>query len=629
MNDASHQPSGQQALGVLALGALGVVYGDIGTSPLYAFKESVHGPFAVAPTPENIFGILSLMIWSILLMVVLKYLTILLRADHQGQGGILALLTLLTSSDLVKGRRRTLVTSLGLFGAALLYGDGIITPAVSVLSAVEGLGVTAPGLSKVVVPVTLIILIAVFALQSRGTGKIGVMFGPVVLVWFVCIGGLGLKGLLHRPEILGAANPIHAISFFTSNGWTGFFVLSSVVLVVTGGEALYADLGHFGRAPIRLAWYTVALPALLLNYFGQGALLLQHPDSAHNPFYELAPAWAQIPMILIATAAAVVASQALISASFSLTQQLVNLGYIPRVSIVHTSAALPGQIYVPKVNTFLMIACVLLVATFRTSSSLAAAYGLAVVGTMGITTILFYFVARLHWRWSVALAGSVAGVFLAIEIAFLGANVIKLKQGGWVPLAVGLFLYLLMSTWRKGRLLLADTLKDATLGIEPFMADIAHRKPHRVPGTAVFMTRQSTGVPQVLLHHLKHNGVLHEQVILMSVIPERMPEVDRKARYSCEELGQGMFRILVRHGFMESPNVFKQLGGKEIGGKKLNLQRTSFYFGRETILYDGRGKMSRWRKRLFSLMARNANSATAFYDIPPNRVVELGTQVAL
>ena len=629
MSDTAHGTGGKQALAVLALGALGVVYGDIGTSPLYSVKESVHGPFAVPATPENVLGILSLMIWSILLMVVLKYLTILLRADHQGQGGILALLTLLTSSELVSGRRRTLVTSLGLFGAALLYGDGIITPAVSVLSAVEGLGVVAPALGKLVVPVTLAILIVVFAVQSRGTGKIGVVFGPVVFLWFLTIGGLGLLELVHRPEVLLAVNPLHAASFFASNGWTGFFVLSSVVLVVTGGEALYADLGHFGRAPIRLAWYTVALPALLLNYFGQGALLLRHPESAHNPFYELAPAWAQIPLILIATAAAVVASQALISASFSLTQQLVNLGYIPRVNIVHTSAALPGQIYVPKINTFLMIACVLLVASFRTSSSLAAAYGLAVVGTMGITTVLFYFVARLHWKWSPGLAGSVAGLFLVIELAFLCANLIKIKQGGWVPLAVGLFLYLLMSTWRKGRLLLADTLKDATLGIEPFLADISHRKPHRVPGTAVFMTRQTTGVPQVLLHHLKHNGVLHEQVVLLSVIPERVPEVEAKQRYRCEELGQGLFRVHIRHGFMESPNVYKVLTSKEIGGRKLNLQRTSFYFGRETILYDGRGKMSRWRKRLFSLMARNANSATAYYDIPPNRVVELGTQVAL
>ncbi len=628
MKDPHAPPSGRQFLG-LGLGALGVVYGDIGTSPLYAVREAFHGAFGITATPGNVLGVLSLMIWALILIVMVKYLTILLRADHQGQGGILALLTLLSSAIDGSKKRRAVLVALGLFGASLLYGDGVITPAISVLSAVEGLAVAEPALGRLVVPLTVGILIALFLVQKRGTGKIGAAFGPIILVWFVSIACLGVRGLAHEPGVLRAFNPWHAFSFLRENGSTGFFILSAVVLVVTGGEALYADLGHFGRRPIQWSWYTIALPALLLNYLGQGALLLAHPEASHNPFYELAPGWAEFPLVLLATAATVVASQALISASFSLTQQLVNLGYLPRVQIVHTSAQLEGQIYVPIINSVLMVACVVLVLAFRASTDLAAAYGLSVTGTMAVTSVLFYFVARYVWHWGVLRAGGLSGLFLAAELALFGANVPKLIHGGWFPLVVAASLYTLMSTWYKGRQLLSESFQDSILDIEPFVAEIAGHQPTRVPGTAVFMTRQSEGVPQVLLHHLKHNEVLHQQVVLLSVEAEKVPWVPSDKRVEVQELGQGLFRMIIRSGFMESPDVSRALSENPIGGRAYNAARTSFYFGRETILSTGRGRMARWRKRLFGLMSRNARPATAFFGIPPNRVVELGSQIAL
>ncbi len=619
---------GRRELALLSLGALGIVYGDIGTSPLYAVREAFYGPFAIAINDVNVLGVISLMLWTIVVLVVVKYLGLLLRADHQGQGGILALLTLLTDSR-ASGRRRAAFIVLGLVGASLLYGDGMITPAISVLSAVEGLTIAAPGLSQLVVPLTVGILLVLFAAQKRGAGSIGFVFGPVILVWMVVLALLGVRGILAEPRVLAALNPIHALRFFLENGPTGFLVLSAVVLAVTGGEALYADLGHFGRLPIRLSWFTVAFPALVLNYLGQGALLLQTPADAIHPFYELAPSWGRFPLVLLATAATVVASQALISASFSLTKQLVNLGYIPRVEIVHTSDRYEGQIYVPRINTLLMLTCVTLVLAFRSSSALAAAYGLSVTGSMAVTTILFYFVARTHWQWSRLRAGLVAGCFLIIELALLSANVVKIVHGGWVPLAVGGVLYVLMSTWRKGRLLLRETFRDSILDMEPFLAEVANRNPPRVPGTAVFMTREQKGVPPVLLHHLKHNEVLHQQVVLLSVVAERVPDVPPDQRVEVVELGSGLYRMVLRHGFMSAPNVTQSLAETKLGDHSINLARTSFYFGRETILPTGRGRMARWRKRLFGVMARNASSATEYFGIPPNRVVELGTQVAL
>jgi KUP system potassium uptake protein len=614
----------------LALGALGVVYGDIGTSPLYAMREAFHGPFAMAIVPENILGVLSLMIWALILVVAIKYLTVSLLADHEGQGGLLALLTILMTTGGSSRRLLAFAGTLALCGAALLYGDGIITPSLSVLSAIEGLEVSAPSLSPLVVPLTLAILVALFAVQSHGTGRIGSVFGPIVLVWFVSIGLLGLRGVLADPAVLQAFNPIWAVRFFANNGGHGFFVLSAVVLVVTGGEALYADLGHFGRRPIRTAGFFVAIPALLLNYLGQGALLLGNPESAHNPFFELVPGWGRNVMVLVATAATVVASQALITASFSLTQQLVNLGYLPRVRIVHLSHAIQGQIYVPAVNGILMVGCLVLVVVFRESSMLAAAYGLAVVGTMLVTTILFFFVARRHWRWPTFAAAAVAGSFLLIETALLGANVLKIAHGAWIPLVSGAVLYTVMSTWYRGRKLLADSLDTGTLvPAETLVRDLASGKLHRVPGTAVFMTRRQEGLPQVLLHHIKHNRVLHERVILLSVEPLAVPVARADRRVEIEDLGSGLFRFVVRHGFMEGPEIEAALARHALGGEPVEMSRTSFYLGRETILPSGPGRMARWRKRLFGLMSRNAETAMLYFGLPPNRVVELGTQVAL
>jgi KUP system potassium uptake protein len=622
---------GQRERLALTLGAVGVVYGNIGTSPLYAMREAFHGPWAVAVGPENVLGVLSLMIWAMVLVIAVKYLAVLLRADHHGQGGIIALLTILIPTG-GSSRSRILawITTVSLFGAALLYGDGVITPAMSVLSAVEGLELSAPGLTPLVIPLTLGILIALFAVQNRGTGRIGAVFGPIVLVWFVAIGLAGVWGVAQQPRVLEAFDPTWAARFFAHNGAMGFLVLSAVVLVVTGGEALYADLGHFGRSPIRLAGFAVALPALVLNYLGQGALLLDRPDAAHQPFYELIPAWGRFPMIALATAATVVASQALITACYSLTQQLVNLGYIPRVRIIHTSARIEGQIYVPQVNTFLMVSCIVLVLVFRDSSRMAAAYGLAVVGTMLVTTVLFYFVARRHWGWGALRAGSLAGCFALLEVALLGANLMKLAHGAWIPLVVGAALYTLMSTWRRGRELLSATLgSEATLPAETLVADLAARKLPRVPGTAVFMTRLSRGLPQVLLHHLKHNRVLHQRVILLTVESLTVPEVAEERRLEVVELGEGLYRVIVRHGFMESPRIAAALAQQPVGGEPVELARTSFYLGRETILPSGAGRMAQWRKRLFGVMSRNSDPATIFFGLPPNRVVELGTQVAL
>jgi KUP system potassium uptake protein len=635
MNDASYAAPDagtrrRRDVAALTLAAIGVVYGNIGTSPLYAMREAFHGTFAVPASPANVLGVLSLMIWALALVIALKYLVVLLRADHQGQGGIIALLTILLRDGRRPRRLLAWITTVSLFGAALLYGDGVITPAMSVLSAVEGLEVSAPALRRLVIPLTLAILVALFSVQSRGTGRIGAVFGPVILLWFTAIGAAGVWGIVQEPGVLRAFDPTLAVRFFAANGGMGFVVLSAVVLVVTGGEALYADLGHFGRRPIRLAGFAVALPALVLNYLGQGALLLGRPDAARSPFYELVPAWARNPMVLLATAATVVASQALITACYSLTQQLVHLGYIPRVRIVHTSHRVEGQIYVPQVNSFLAVACVVLVLVFRDSSRMAAAYGLAVVGTMLVTTVLFYFVARQRWQWSRLGAGSLAGCFALMESALLGANVLKLAHGAWIPLVVGAALYTLMSTWRRGRdLLVASLASEAPLPAESLVADLAASKLHRVAGTAVFMTRQAHGLPQVLLHHLKHNRVLHERVILLTVEPVPTPEVAEERRLEVRDLGEGLHRVVLRHGFMEPPRIAAALSGKQVGGLPVELPRTSFYLGRETILPSGTGGMARWRKRLFGVMSRNAETATFFFGLPPNRVVELGTQVAL
>ncbi|WP_242340366.1 MULTISPECIES: potassium transporter Kup [unclassified Anaeromyxobacter] len=626
-------PARGAALAKLALGALGVVYGDIGTSPLYSLKECFTGHHGVAPSAANVLGVLSLVFWAMTFVVTFKYLSFVMRADNRGEGGILALLALVGRHE-ARRRGRQLLLILGLFGAALLYGDGVITPAISVLGAVEGLTVAAPALAHWVVPVTVGILALLFFIQRRGTAVVGAVFGPVMLVWFACIAILGVRGILFDASILQAVLPTHAIGFFVRNGWQGFLVLGGVVLVITGGEALYADMGHFGKRPIRFAWLLVAMPALLLNYMGQGAILLHDPEAARNPFFLLVPEWALYPMIAIATAAAIVASQALISGAFSLTRQAVQLGYSPRVTIRHTSSTEIGQIYVPEVNALLGMATIALVLGFKTSSNLAAAYGIAVTGTMAITTLLFHRVARDLWRWPRWRAWPVTLLFLFVDVSFLGANIIKVEEGGWFPLAAAAFVFTLLSTWKRGREALAEMMRGAGLPLDVFLEDIARRKPQRVPGTAVFMTGNTGTVPPVLLHHLKHNKVLHERVVLASLMTEEIPSIPDAERVSVKELGSGFFQVVARYGFMETPDVpamFASLPRRKLDGPKIELKpmETTYYLGRETLLPTGPSKMSRWRKRLFIIMARNAQTASAFFGLPPNRVVEMGAQIQL
>jgi KUP system potassium uptake protein len=642
MGRREKSPSAKR-LAILALGALGVVYGDIGTSPLYAFKECFFGPHSFPVTTQNVLGILSLIFWALNFVVTFKYLSMVMRADNRGEGGILALLALVRPTGRLTTRGRLLV-AMGLFGSALLYGDGIITPAISVLSAVEGLSVATPALQHFVVPTAFVIILALFAFQRRGTARVGAVFGPITALWFVCIAIFGVMGILREPGVLKALDPRYGVDFFVREGLTGVTILAAIILVVTGGEALYADMGHFGRKPIRVAWFSIVLPALVLNYFGQGALILHNPGVARNPFYALVPAWALYPMVGVATAAAVVASQALISGAFSLTQQAIQLGYSPRMKIIHTSSSTIGQIYIPSVNTALMIACLGLVVAFRDSGALALTYGVALSGTMTITTLLFAIVMWRLWGWSRWKVGLITALFLTVDLAFVAANMLKVPNGGWLPLLVAASVYLLMSTWKKGRVRLTSIVRENTLPIELFLQDIRRRQPYRVPGAAVFMTSDSEGAPPVLLHHLKHNKVLHEKVMLMSVHTEEIPQVADRERVRCSELGEGFYQVRVHYGFMETPDipeVLRTLGRAEGNGRPVSvkLANTTFYLGRETLIPmqpsrqredgarpEGR-RMGRWRKKLFVLMTRNAQSATAYFGIPPNRVVELGAQI--
>jgi len=616
-------------LAVLTLGALGIVYGDIGTSPLYALRECFHGPHGIAPTPDNVLGVLSLIFWSLTLIVSIKYLIFVMRADNGGEGGILALMALVSRQDDAVRRSRALLISLGLFGAALLYGDGMITPAISVLGAVEGLAIATHVFEPYVVAITVTILVGLFLIQSRGTGQVGAMFGPIMIVWFVTIGVMGLSWIQINPHVFTALNPVHAASFFFRNGTHGFIVLGSVFLVVTGGEALYADMGHFGRKPIRLAWFGLAFPALVVNYLGQGAMLLENSESAASPFYLMAPAWALYPLVVLATMAAVIASQALISGVFSMTHQAIQLGYCPRMGVEHTSASQRGQIYIPQVNWMLMVATLGLVIGFGSSSALAAAYGIAVSSTMVITTMLTYLVARGSWGVSRWTAGALAGVFLAIELGFLGANATKIAQGGWFPLVVGVVLYLALSTWKQGRALLATRFMERLHPLETFLANIAARPPHRVDGTAVFMTSNSDGTPPTLLHNLHHNKILHERIILLTVVTMDGPTVAPEHRVTVTPLRLGFFRVRVCYGFTEDPDVPAALEQAVFPGPSLVPADTTYFLGTETLLATDRPGLPMWRERLFVLMSRNALRATTFFRIPPERVVELGMQVEL
>ncbi len=611
-------------LALLCLASLGIVYGDIGTSPLYAMRECFYGEHGVAPTTGNVLGVLSLILWSLLLVISLKYLILILRADNRGEGGILALATLV--SEAVK--RGKFLFLLGLFGAALLYADGMITPAISVLGAVEGLHIATPLLDPYVELIAIVILIGLFIFQSRGTTGVGKVFGPVIILWFLSLAVMGIHQILRAPGVLRAFNPMHAFEFFAANGGAGFVVLGAVFLVVTGGEALYADIGHFGTTPIRLTWFVVVLPALVLNYFGQGALLLVQPETAVNPFFHMAPSWALYPMVALATMAAVIASQAIISGAFSLTLQAIQLGYSPRLKVNYTSARIIGQIYVPLVNWILMLCCIGLVLGFRTSSRLAAAYGVAITTTMLITTILFYFVARRRWHWPVAAALPVATFFIMIDLAFFGANMLKLAHGGWFPILVSAAILFLMLTWRKGRRVLGSHLGGVCVPLDDFLPDLKSQSIRRVPGTAVFMSGNRRGTPLALLHNLKHNKVLHEQVVVLTVRTAEVPYLaDARDRVTIEKLGEGFWRVQVHFGFMEKPDVPSALKNARETSLRFEPMRTTYFIGRETILATRKLGLSAWRGSLFAWMTRNAGDVTSYFCLPPNGVVELGARV--
>ena len=623
---SSHQRS---SLAALSLTALGVVFGDIGTSPLYALKECFHSSHGLAPTSDNVLGILSLIFWALILVISLKYLSFILRADNKGEGGIMALTALILPRQARDQGNRKLLVILGLFGAALLYGDGMITPAISVLSAIEGLKIAAPAVSHFIIPLTVVVLILLFLAQHRGTGKIGAVFGPITLVWFLVLAVLGIRQIFANPLVLVAASPHYALQFLLHNGWSAFLVLGSVFLVVTGGEALYADMGHFGVHPIRLVWFSLVLPALVINYFGQGALLLAHPEALENPFYLLAPQWALVPLVVLATAATIIASQAVISGAFSITMQAVQLGFSPRLAMSHTSAKERGQIYLPAINWVLMFSCIGLVIGFGSSSHLAAAYGFSVTTDMVITTLLFFFVARERFGWPLRNALLLCGGFLIFDLAFFGANLAKILHGGWFPLLVASLVFTLMSTWKTGRRILARRMREGAMSISSFLAAIGSSMPQRVEGTAVFMSGNLHIAPSALLHNLKHNRVLHRRIVILSVVTEDVPHVSAAQRIEIEEAGEGISLLVLHYGFMDEPEVPQVLSSLEIGGQPFRMMETTFFLGRETIIPSDKPGMVIWREKLFTLMSRNARSATSFFGLPPNRVVELGMQIEI
>jgi KUP system potassium uptake protein len=613
--------------GVLILAALGVVFGDIGTSPLYALRECFDGVHAIPVTVGNVYGVLSLVFWSLIITVSVKYVLFVMRADNEGEGGILALVAL------VRGRTgqpyRRLLVAIGLFGAALLYGDGMITPAISVLSAVEGLSVATHVFEPYIVLITVVILIGLFLVQSRGTSGIGAIFGPIMIAWFLVIAILGLPPILKNPAILSALNPWHAYAFFAEHRFGSLLTLGSVFLAITGAEALYADMGHFGARPIRMAWFSLVLPTLLVNYFGQGAQLLADPGTRVNPFFHLAPEWGLYPLVVLSTMATVIASQAIISGAFSMTQQAIQLGYSPRFDIQHTSAHEVGQVYIPEINWMLMIATVGLVFGFRSSTNLAAAYGMAVTMTMVITTLLAFVVARELWRWSLWRAVLVMAAFLSLDLVFFGANVLKIQHGGWFPLVVAALVYGVMSTWKRGRELVVARLHASEVSLDAFFKRLAETQPVRVPGTAVFMTARAEGAPPILVHHLKHNKVLHQQVVLLTVSILNTPTVSDREPVEVENIGSGFCRVIARFGFMESPDVPVALARARGKGLKLNDNDTTFYLADLTLLSSDQLGMPAWRDALFIFLSRNARRATNFFNIPVDRVVEIGIQLEI
>jgi KUP system potassium uptake protein len=614
----------------LTLTALGVVYGDIGTSPLYAIRECFFGSHSVGPTHENVLGVLSLVLYALLLVISVKYTALVMRADNQGEGGILSLTSLLPARNNARnGNNYTILVALGIVGASLLCGEGMITPAVSILGAIEGLQVATPVFSAWVVPIAVGILVMLFLIQRHGTHRVGRLFGPVMVLWFLTIAVLGFRWIIQAPEVLSAFDPRHAVRFFVEHGWHGFAVLGAVVLVVTGAEALYADMGHFGPYPIRLAWFCLVLPALLINYFGQGALLLVNGAAASQPFFMMAPSWALLPLVALSTMAAIIASQALISGAFSLTRQAIQLGYAPRLDIEHTSSMAMGQVYVPQVNWFLAICTVLITIGFRSSSNLAAAYGIAVTGTMVITTVLLSVVAIERWKWPTPAVVCVAAIFLAVDLSLFGANLVKVLQGGWLPLVIGALLFTLMTTWKTGRKLVAERLTARAFPLEDFMAAVASMPPTRVAGTAVFMTAQPRGTPPALAHNLRYNKILHEHVIVLTVTTTHTPYVPPDQQVQVQSLEQGVYNVRVQYGFMQDPDVPRALLTARDLGVELDMDDLTYFLGRETIIVSDRPGMAAWREKLFVVMARNAVRATAFFHLPPERVVELGVQVEM
>ncbi|MBF0285207.1 MAG: potassium transporter Kup [Magnetococcales bacterium] len=611
----------------LVVGAIGVVYGDIGTSPLYAMKETFNGPHALPVDAPHVFGVLSLIFWAVTIIVSLKYVTLMMLADNKGEGGSLALLALVSRLT-EKSRLSGLVVVLGIFAAALFYGDSMITPAISVLSAVEGLEVVAPAMNQAIVPITIVILIALFSIQSQGTKAVGFLFGPVMLVWFAVLGLLGVIEILHKPEVLAAFDPRWAFRFLAQDGWKAFLALGSVVLALTGAEALYADMGHFGKGPIRFSWFAIVFPCLMLNYFGQGAMMLGAPETAINPFFHLAPDWAALPMVILATAATIIASQAVISGAFSVTQQAIQLGFLPRMSIRFTSETEMGQIYVPFINWSLLLFVILLVLGFGTSSNLAAAYGVAVTGTMTIDTVLLGFVMLLLWKWSRIPALALLALFLTVDLAFFLANSVKIFHGGWFPLAIAFTAFILLTTWKKGRGILYDRLRRENKPLLPFIESVSETV-LRVPGTAIFMSGAAEGAPSALLHNHKHNNVLHQRIVLVTVTAHRSPFVPCEERMVVETLGSGVFRVLLKFGFMETPDVPGALIQCVDHGLPLDPEECSFFLSRETLIPTSILGMPLWRGHLFAWMARNAASPMDFFRLPPDRVVEMGIQVEI
>jgi KUP system potassium uptake protein len=617
-------------LAALSLAALGVVYGDIGTSPLYALKEVFGGAHHPVPiTPENVLGILSLVFWALTIVVTIKYVAFMLRADNKGEGGIRALMALALRNAGEGTRRRSIILTLGLFGAALFYGDGVITPAISVLSAVEGLEVATPAFKPFVIPLSLLVLLGLFMIQRRGTASVGSLFGPVMLLWFAALAAMGIVNIVHHPDVMAALDPRHAIGFLQANPALGFFSLGAVVLVLTGGEALYADMGHFGRRPIQIAWLGLVLPALVINYFGQGALLIHDPKAIENPFYLMAPDWALYPLVVLSTIATVIASQAVISGAFSITQQAVQLGYAPRLELQHTSDQQIGQIYLPGINWLLLIAVIALVVGFGSSTNLAAAYGIAVTGTMFITNVLAYFTARWLWGWPQwrALLGVLP--FVIIDLAFFAANSVKIVDGGWFPLVFGLVIFLLLTTWKSGRQLLQKRLAEEGIQLLPFIESLGYGGSTRVQGTAVFLTPNPDSVPHAMLHSLKHYKVLHERVVVVSVNVLDVPHVADSQHVTVEKLPLQFWRVKVFYGFMDQPNLPEALEWCTEQGLALDMMDTSFFLGRETLFAALGSELPVWREKLFIAMFRNAGSAANFFQLPANRVVELGTQVVL